>query len=163
MASHAVAAASASAAASEFSADDHILRMLLDAAPWPETLSEVHAEFRAAAASGDAQRTQRLQYLVDKVFPTLLPALNDLTEVVRRDVDARTGHPAAPPTFAATRCAPALGEGQYAATGVVHPVVWLAQRLLRGGADRGVVSDAEHPFCELMRRAPPSAESSAAQ
>lgn len=136
--------------------DDTVLRMLLDTPPWPETLNQLHDQFRQAEANKDTKKLQQLSYLVEKVLPTLIPAMNDLSEVVRRDVDAKSGHPAAPPSFLPTRCAPALGEGQYEATGVVHPVTWLAQRLMRGGADRGVVSDVEHPFCELLKRAPPT-------
>lgn len=135
--------------------DDKVLRMLLDIQPWPSTMAELHSRCATAEADIGDKQAKQFDYLVKKVFPTLIPAMNDLTEVVRRDVDARSGHPAAPPTFQATRCSPAVGEGQYPATGVVHPIVWLAQRLMRGGPDRGVGSDADHPLCELMRRAPP--------
>ena len=142
----------------QFNLDDSVLRMLLDTHPWPETVNDFHQQFaqlQSSPSAANKEKEQQLRYLVEKVFPTLIPAMNDLSEVVRRDVDSKTGHPAAPPKFAPTRCSPGIGEGQYEATGVVHPVVWLAQRLLRGGADRGVVSDEEHPFCELLRRAPP--------
>lgn len=142
--------------------DDSVLRMLLDVQPWPETIRNLHAKFdeleKSTSLSPDQKKKKRqqLEYLVEKVFPTLVPAMSELSEVIRRDVDSKSGHPAAPPTFPPTRCTPGIGEGEFEATGVVHPVVWLAQRLLRGGSERGVVSDEQHPFCELLKRAPPS-------
>jgi hypothetical protein len=85
------------------------------------------------------------QFLARQVFPTLIPALHRLLELVAEDMQKNGGSVRGFDGNAEARKAVA----NYGATGSCHPIVWLAQYLMRN-ASRHSDALADHPFTTVL-------------
>ncbi|KAK7199822.1 hypothetical protein NESM_000029300 [Novymonas esmeraldas] len=87
--------------------------------------------------SGTPRLSANQRYLVENVFPTLVPALQDLIRRYRGEIDT----------------------GSTTSTTQVDPVMWLAQYLLRNNTHSGASRLARHPFQVIntaaLNREPP--------
>jgi hypothetical protein len=112
--------------------DPRLVAMLLSQEIWRPS---------ASAGEGDDKGQDDLAYLQDAVFPTLVPALHDLCELVQREKEL--GDAARPTTACVSRAHP---------TGASGPVQWLAQYLTRYNLKHSAALK-NHPYVVLSAAA----------
>jgi hypothetical protein len=90
-----------------------------------------------------AVRSADAQYLQEKIYPTLVPAIARMLELANRDMAHRgTSEVWAPhASIEGKKDAP-----DYGPTGRAHPITWLAEYLMRNSTQHGSTHLSEHPY-----------------
>lgn len=122
--------------------EERLVSWLLQQGLWPmDDMVAQQARLRDEEEDASNRNQSDAAYLQERVFPTLVPALHDLAELVQRQqelgVDSR----------ASTRCVSRTHP-----TGASGPVKWLAQYLYRHNTAQ-TDALARHPYVVLSNKA----------
>jgi hypothetical protein len=118
--------------------EERFVAMLLNQDVWTPCATAVPEPNPATATA--AQR-ENAAYLQEHVFPTLVPALHDLCDLVLRDKELGT----------AARHSSACVSHEHP-TGAAGPIPWLAQYLMRNNLQHSATLQ-QHPYVVLSRAA----------
>ena len=133
--------------------DPKLISNLLDDMVWAVNTDVENHYAKAAAKASSASETDSAdaKYLAHDVFPTLVPALHELLQLVVKHQEAAGagGKPAAavPVTSSAVN---APGLPNYGPTAHTHPVDWLAQYLFRHNPKHTDALE-HHPYCVITK------------
>jgi hypothetical protein len=146
----------------EMPADAKVVANLLDDMVWAlnSDVEDHYAKLAKGSGATDADAADA-KYLAHDVFPTLVPALHELLQLVVKHEEQRKATarlPAVPVTSSSAATAPGLPD--YGPTAHTHPVDWLAQYLFRNNPKHSKALQ-RHPYCVISKQVLEKQESAA--
>ena len=131
--------------------DPKLVANLLDDMVWALNADvDEHYAKTAKGISGSDADSADAKYLAHDVFPTLVPALHELLQLVVKHQEAVAAGKPIPAVPVTSSIPNAPGLPNYGPTAHTHPVDWLAQYLFRHNPKHGKSLE-NHPYCAITR------------